>query len=279
VSTPTPRVELTLRYLPALVRAAGITLVLSVLSMTLAVAAGMGIAIGRVYGNAITRSALTLYVEVMRGTPVLLQLFVIYYGLAGVIRLPAFLAALIGLGLNYAAYESEIYRSALEAAPRAARGRPHSRVHEPQILRLVRGRRRFGRARADDQRLRGAAGLLVSVITASSSPSRRRSATNIGSCDPRALCAALYLALPPPLARVRGGWRNDGSRRPSRGQSPSPIVTGDSPRLRMPPRRGSKCLRSGRNAYSMSGGCVCRAGRGRFSAAWTCPSLPARSSR
>ena len=42
----------------------------------------------------------------------------IYFGLAPFVRLPAFLAALIGLGLNYAAYESEIYRGALEAVPR-----------------------------------------------------------------------------------------------------------------------------------------------------------------
>ena len=46
----------------------------------------------------------------MRGTPILLQLFVLYYGLAAAIRLPAFVAALLGLALNYAAYESEIYR-------------------------------------------------------------------------------------------------------------------------------------------------------------------------
>ena len=53
----------------------------------------------------------------IRGTPLLLQLFVLYFGLAEVVQLPAFLAALIGLGLNYAAYESEIYRGALEAVP------------------------------------------------------------------------------------------------------------------------------------------------------------------
>ena len=80
----------------------------------------------------------------MRGTPVLLQLFVIYYGLSGVVRLPAFMAALLGLGLNYAAYESEIYRSALEAVPRgqleAARILGFS---ERQTLRLIRGPQAF----------------------------------------------------------------------------------------------------------------------------------------
>src|SRR5207237_9010046 len=107
----------TLRYVPSLIRAAGVTLILSCVSMAVAVALGVLIASGRVYGAAPMRGLLTGYVELMRGTPVLLQLFVIYYGLASVIRLPAFVAALLGLALNYAAYESEIYRGALEAVP------------------------------------------------------------------------------------------------------------------------------------------------------------------
>jgi polar amino acid transport system substrate-binding protein len=60
---------------------------------------------------------LTGWVEAIRGTPLLLQLFVIYYGLAAVVQLPALVAAFVGLGLNYAAYESEIYRGALNAVP------------------------------------------------------------------------------------------------------------------------------------------------------------------
>ena len=136
--------ELVARYVPSLFRAALITLVLSFAAMALAVALGVLIATGRVYGDPVSRLLLTVYVEVMRGTPVLLQLFVIYYGLASVIRLPAFIAALLGLGLNYAAYESEIYRSALEAVPRgqldAARILGFSRM---QTLRLVRAPQAF----------------------------------------------------------------------------------------------------------------------------------------
>jgi len=208
VPGPDRRVDLTVRYLPALVRAAGVTLVLSVLSMMLAVGAGMAIAIGRVYGRGITRSLLTLYVEVMRGTPVLLQLFVIYYGLASVVRLPAFIAALIGLGLNYAAYESEIYRSALEAVPRgqleAARILGFT---EPQILRLVRGPQAFRLALApmtNDFVALLKDSSLVSVITVVELTKQTQIfATNIGSwVIPGALCAALYLALSLPLARV-----------------------------------------------------------------------------
>ena len=112
-----PKWEATRRYLPSLLRAAAITLILSCGAMLVAVALGVAIATGRLYGNRITQLMLTGYVELMRGTPLLLQLFVLYYGIAAAIRLPAFVAALLGLALNYAAYESEIYRSALLAVP------------------------------------------------------------------------------------------------------------------------------------------------------------------
>lgn len=79
------------RYFPSLLRASGVTLVLSCLSMGLAVVLGVLIATGRVYGARPLRLVLVGYVELMRGTPILLQLFVLYYGIAAAIRLPAFL--------------------------------------------------------------------------------------------------------------------------------------------------------------------------------------------
>lgn len=198
----------TRRYLPALIRAAGVTLVLSCLAMALAVALGMGIAIGRVYGDSLTRSLLTGYVEVMRGTPILLQLFVIYYGLAAVVRLPAFIAALIGLGLNYAAYESEIYRSALESVPRGQL--EAARIlgfRETQILRLIRGPQAFRVALApmtNDFVALLKDSSLVSVLTVMELTKQTQIfATNIGSwVVPGLLCAALYLIMSLPLAHV-----------------------------------------------------------------------------
>jgi polar amino acid transport system substrate-binding protein len=224
-TTPTApaasRLELTRRYLPALWRAAAITLLLSCLAMALAVSLGMAIATGRVYGDALTRSALTFYVEVMRGTPVLLQLFVIYYGLSAVVRLPAFAAALIGLGLNYAAYESEIYRSALQAVPRgqleAAR---ILGLTEPQILRLVRGPQAFRIALApmtNDFVALLKDSSLVSVITVVELTKQTQIfATNIGSWVlPGMLCAGLYLAMSLPLAhlarRLEEQWKAPGA--------------------------------------------------------------------
>src|SRR5207237_1227102 len=127
-------------YLPSLARAAIVTALVSALSMMLAVFVGLALASGRLYGSGWLRALTALYIEVIRGTPLLLQLFVIYYGLAGIVRLPAFLAAILGLGLNYAAYEAEIYRGALLAVPRAQleAGRTLG-LSERQILRLVRG--------------------------------------------------------------------------------------------------------------------------------------------
>jgi polar amino acid transport system substrate-binding protein len=168
----------------------------------------VAIATGRVYGDPLTRAALTLYVEVMRGTPVLLQLFVIYYGLSSVIRLPAFAAALVGLGLNYAAYESEIYRSALQAVPRgqleAARILGFT---EPQILRLIRGPQAFRLALApmtNDFVALLKDSSLVSVITVVELTKQTQIfATNIGSwLVPGLLCAGLYLAMSLPLAHL-----------------------------------------------------------------------------
>ena len=66
--------------------------------MALAVVVGMLIASGRVYGGRIMQVGLTTYVEVMRGTPLLLQLFVLYFGLESFVQLPAVVAAVIGLG-------------------------------------------------------------------------------------------------------------------------------------------------------------------------------------
>ncbi len=204
-------------YLPALLRAAAVTIALSCLSMALAVALGALIASGRVYGKRPIVVVLTAWVEIVRGTPLLLQLFVLYFGLASVIQLPAFAAGVIGLGVNYAAYESEIYRGALEAVPRgqldAARTLGFS---ERQILALVRAPQAFRLALApmtNDFVALLKDSSLVSVITVVELTKQTQIfAANIGSwVVPGAMCAALYLALSLPLARVahriEKGWK------------------------------------------------------------------------
>jgi polar amino acid transport system substrate-binding protein len=195
-------------YLPTLLRAAGMTLVLSVLSMALAVLVGLPVAAGRIYGPLPLRAALTGFVEVMRGTPVLLQLFVIYYGLAAIVRLPAFPAAVLGLGLNYAAYESEIYRGALNAVARAQLEAARTLgLGEVQILRLIRGPQALRYALApmtNDFVALLKDSSLVSVITVIELTKQTAIyATNIGSWFlPGMLCAAMYLVMSLPLAHL-----------------------------------------------------------------------------
>jgi polar amino acid transport system substrate-binding protein len=202
-----PSAKSAFAYAPSLLRAAAITLLLSCLAMTLAVVAGAGIAAGRVYGAPLIRGALTAYVEVVRGTPVLLQLFVLYYGLSNVIRLPAFVAAVLGLGLNYAAYESEIYRAALEAIARSQLEAARTLgLSELQIFRLVRAPQALRLALApmtNDFVALLKDSSLVSVITVVELTKQTAIyATNVGSwVVPGILCAAVYLVFSLPLTR------------------------------------------------------------------------------
>jgi polar amino acid transport system substrate-binding protein len=198
----------TKRYLPALLRASVMTLLLSCLSMALAVALGVVIASGRVYGAPPLRWALSGYVELMRGTPILLQLFVLYYGIAAAVKLPAFAAALLGLALNYGAYESEIYRGALESIPtgqlEAARALGFT---ERQILRLIRGPQAFRLAlppMTNDFVALLKDSALVSVLTVVELTKQTQIfATNLGSwVIPGLICAGLYLSMSLPLSAL-----------------------------------------------------------------------------
>jgi polar amino acid transport system substrate-binding protein len=205
------------RYAPAMIRATGVTLVLSCLAMALAVAVGGLIAAGRVYGGAPLRIVLTGYVEIMRGTPLLLQLFVIYFGLASIIELPAFVAAMAGLALNYAAYESEIYRGALLAVPAGQLEAAQTLgLSTRQTLWLIRGPQAFRLAlppMTNDFVALLKDSSLVSVITVVELTKQTSIfAANIGSwVVPGAFCAALYLVLSLPLAhaarRLERSWR------------------------------------------------------------------------
>jgi polar amino acid transport system substrate-binding protein len=105
-------------YFGTLLKSAGVTVVLSALSFPLAIAAGMLIAVGRLYGPSWVRLPLTGYVEFLRGTPLMLQLYFIFFMLPEVgINIPAFTTAVLGLAINYSAYESEIYRAGIQAIP------------------------------------------------------------------------------------------------------------------------------------------------------------------
>jgi polar amino acid transport system substrate-binding protein len=103
---------------PLLSRAALLTLAVSLSAMAVAVVVGFLLAIFRVFGPLPVRWLATGYIEVMRGTPLLIQLLFIFYGLPNIgLRLSPFLASLLGLGLNYAASEAENYRAGLLSVP------------------------------------------------------------------------------------------------------------------------------------------------------------------
>ncbi|RIK68556.1 MAG: polar amino acid ABC transporter permease [Planctomycetota bacterium] len=137
------------RYGPVLLKAAGMTVLLSVAAMPLAMLIGLLVALGRLYGPAILKAPLTLYVEVLRGTPVMLQLYVLYFLLPKLlgVGLGPVVAAIAGLAVNYSAYEAEIYRAGLQAIPKGqmeaalalgmTRRTALRRVVIPQAVRIV----------------------------------------------------------------------------------------------------------------------------------------------
>ncbi|MCW5807817.1 MAG: ABC transporter permease subunit [Deltaproteobacteria bacterium] len=187
---------------------AWVTLELSVLAFLIAVPLGLLLAIARVYGSLPVAAAARVYIELFRGTPVLLQLYVLYYGLASVISLGPIEAGVLGLGLNYAAYEAEVYRGALLAIPRgqpeAARALGMSplqtlrHVMVPQALRIALPpmTNDFVSLLKDSS--------LVSVIAVIELTKRMTIASSElrGWLLPGLMCAALYLVLSFPLSEL-----------------------------------------------------------------------------
>jgi polar amino acid transport system substrate-binding protein len=135
----TERIKRYISFLPSFGQAAIVTLEVSICSMLLALTVGLLIAVCRLFGPLPLRAFATCYTEFIRGTPVMIQLFFIFYGLPNVgIRLSPFIAGTLALGLNYAAYESENYRAGLEAVPRAQiEGALALGMNKKQALRYV----------------------------------------------------------------------------------------------------------------------------------------------
>jgi polar amino acid transport system substrate-binding protein len=105
-------------FLPLIARAAIMTLQVSVAAMLVAVALGLGLALVRLYAARPFAWAAMGVIEVVRGTPLLIQILFVFYGLPNIgIKLAPFVAGVLALGLNYAAYEAENYRAGLQAVP------------------------------------------------------------------------------------------------------------------------------------------------------------------
>jgi len=108
--------ELTWSIIPKLLEGTAVTIELTVIAIAIGVLMGIPVALGRVYGNKSIYAFCTFFVEIIRGTPLLTQLFILYFGLPSIgIMLSPFLAAIIGMGINSAAYQAEYFRGAIQS--------------------------------------------------------------------------------------------------------------------------------------------------------------------
>ena len=103
-------------FLSVLLGGAAMTVEVTIGALAFALVAGLVVALARMSRWRVIRVVAGIYVELIRGTPALAQLFIIYFGLPdlGISPKPV-TAAIIGLGINGAAYLAEIYRAGIEA--------------------------------------------------------------------------------------------------------------------------------------------------------------------
>ena len=108
-----------LAYWPALLHGVGVTLLLAIVAMAGGLLIGILGASLQLYGSAPLRLTVTSYVEAIRNTPLLIQLFIVFFGLSQIgLRLDAPVAAAVALIVNVGAYATEIVRAGLQAIPR-----------------------------------------------------------------------------------------------------------------------------------------------------------------
>ena len=111
-----------LRILPPLLDGAGVTLGLFFITLALSLPLGLTLALARLSRFAALRHAVSGFIWLMRGTPLMLQLLFVYYALPFVpvigVRLPDYPAAVVAFTLNYAAYFAEILRAGIQSIDR-----------------------------------------------------------------------------------------------------------------------------------------------------------------
>jgi polar amino acid transport system permease protein len=106
-------------FLPSLLQGALLTIAVSLLSFGMALVLGLATGLARISRLKVLRAVAACYIQFIRGTPLLLQLFFIYYVLpyVGIVLTP-FISGAMGLTLNYAAYMAEVFRSGIQAIPK-----------------------------------------------------------------------------------------------------------------------------------------------------------------
>ncbi len=104
---------------PDFVAGAWLTVQLTVVSIGLGLAVGTLCAVGRVYGTRPIKAAIGFYVELIRNTPLLIQIFIVYFGLSSIgLKLSAEISAIIALVVNMGAYTTEIMRAGIQSIQR-----------------------------------------------------------------------------------------------------------------------------------------------------------------
>jgi len=137
-----------IQFSPFIIQGAGVTILVCALSIFFATILAVLGAIARLSRNPYINGVASLYVSLVRGTPLLVQILFIFFALPQLgIVLPAIPAGIIALSFNYGAYMTEIFRAGIQAVPRgqreaaAALGMPENlimrRIVLPQAVRIV----------------------------------------------------------------------------------------------------------------------------------------------
>ncbi|HEX6127486.1 MAG TPA: amino acid ABC transporter permease [Candidatus Limnocylindria bacterium] len=133
---------------PYILGGTGYTVLVCVASIVLATVLAVIGALGRLSTNPVPNAIASLYVSLVRGTPLIVQIFFVFFALPqfGII-LPAIPAGIVALGFNYGAYMTEIFRAGIEAVPRGQREAARAlgmreswvmrRIVFPQAVRIV----------------------------------------------------------------------------------------------------------------------------------------------
>lgn len=137
-----------IRIIPQMLDGCVVTAQVFFVTIILSIPLGVLLSLGRVSGIAVLQKLIGIYVWLLRGTPLMLQLFFVYYALPAIgIRLGDFEAAIVAFVLNYAAYFCEIFRAGIQAIPKgqyeAARTlgmdyvQTMRRIVLPQVFRII----------------------------------------------------------------------------------------------------------------------------------------------
>jgi polar amino acid transport system permease protein len=113
------QIDINEKYAGVFLNATIMTVVISLIAIVMGFGIGILMGLGRISKNFLLNGISTVYIEILRGTPLLIQIFIIFYGLPSFhIRLDPFVAAALALGLNSGAYQAEIIRGGIQSIPK-----------------------------------------------------------------------------------------------------------------------------------------------------------------